>query len=68
MNGAVLSLKLANSAKLSGKSNVQTMTYRNLLNKSVSVTTFGKPKKACCSSCKSGKKCESEEDDHHHEH
>ena len=64
MSGTVLSLKLANRAKLSGKS----MLYKNLLNKSVSVTTVSKPKKACCSSCKSCKKCESEEDDHHHEH
>ena len=62
MSGNVLSLKLANRAKFSGKS----LLYRNLLNKSVSFTTFGKPKKACCSSCKSGKKCESEHDDHHH--
>jgi hypothetical protein len=59
MSGTVLSLKLANHAKLSGKS----MLYKNLLNKSV--TTVSKPKKACCSSCKSGKKCESEKGHHH---
>ena len=66
MSGTMLALKLANRAKLSGKSTGQTLAYRKLLNKSLSITTFNIPKKACCSSCKSGKKCESEEDGHHH--
>ena len=65
MSGTVLALKLTNSAKLSSKSTGQTLRYRNLLNKAVSITTYSKPKKACCSSCKSGKKCESEKDHHH---
>jgi hypothetical protein len=55
-----LVLILSRGVKINKRSSV----YKNVLKSTLPANTI-KPKKACCSSCKSGKKCESEKDHHH---
>jgi hypothetical protein len=56
MSNTVLALRLVRNAS----SSVKVISLGALKS-----TNTSKPKKACCSSCKSGKKCESEKNHHH---